>query len=133
MADAQQAPFSARIRGQHRQIDADFPSSARNGLLHLLYDLVEKEYVGGWIAVVRELQRLGRLTPTEYNSSSVPSVRQAKSDAEAALADLAWQKTYDFCERLHYHLAGEVGYHDNFEYHVTTSKSDVQAYIGDEL
>jgi hypothetical protein len=133
MAGPQQAPFSARNRGQHRQIDADFPTSARNGLLHLLYDLVEKEYVGGWISIARELQRLGRLAPTEYDQSAVQRIHQARTDAEAALANLAWQKVYDFCERLHYHLAREVGYHDNFEYHVITSKSDVQAYIGDEL
>jgi hypothetical protein len=133
MADQQPAPFSARHRGPHRQIDADFPASARNGLLHLLFDLIEKSYVGGWIPVARELQRLGRLTPGEYNASSAKGAALARDDAEAALASLTWQKAYDFCERLHSHLAREVGYHDNFEFHVTTSKSDVQAYISDEL
>jgi hypothetical protein len=39
-------PFSARNRGAHVQIDSDFPESARTGLLHLLHDLVEREYVG---------------------------------------------------------------------------------------
>lgn len=51
-------PFSARNRGAHVQIDSDFPESARTGLLHLLYDLVEREYVGGWIDLARELERM---------------------------------------------------------------------------
>ena len=130
---APEAPFSARNRGQHRQVDAGFPASARNGLLHLLYDLVEKEYVAGWSAIARELQRVGRLAPVEYNMSSVPSMWQAKADAEAALTSLDWQKAFDFCERLHHHLAREVGYHDNFDYHVTTPRTEVQAYIASEL
>lgn len=133
MTGSQQAPFSARNRGQHRQIDADFPDSARSGLLHLLFDLVDKDYVSGWAAIARELQRIGRLAPVGYDSSSMPSRRQAKADAEAALAGLSWDKAYDFCERLHSHLASEVGYRDDFEYHVQTPRSEVQAYIAAEV
>ena len=133
MADSQHVPFSARHRGQNRQIDGDVPASARNGLLHLLYDLVEKSYVGDWIPVAKELHRIGRLTPTEYDSRSVPSIRQARADAEAAVASLHWQKVYDFCERLHSHLARDVGYGGFDEFVITTSRSDVQAYIASEL
>ena len=133
MTGPQLAPFSARHRGQHHQIDGDCPATARNGLLHLLFDLVQKEYVGGWGAIARELQRIGRLSPVEYNSSSVNSMRQAKADAEDALAALGWEKVYDFCERLYNQLAHEVGYHWNDEYHLTTPKSEVQAFIADEL
>ena len=95
------APFSARLRGQHRQIDNSFPDSARTALLHLLYDLEEKRYVAGWPAIARELQRIGRQPPASYNSSSVAAEKQAKADAEAALASLKWEKAYDFCERLY--------------------------------
>ena len=133
MANSPQVPFSARHRGEHRQIDVDFPASARNGLLHLLYDLVERDFVGGWIAVAKELQRIGRLAPTEYSANSVSSIRQARTDVEAALSTLTWQKAYDLCERLYWHLARDVGYYDNVEFIVTTSKSDVQAYVGNEL
>lgn len=129
----QQAPFSARNRGQQPRIDADFPETARTGLLHLLLDLVDRDYVSGWDAVTRELQRIGRLAPVSYDSSSVPSRRQAKADAAAALAGLSWEKAYDFCERLHTHLAMEVGYRDGFDYHVQTARSEVQAYIAAEL
>jgi hypothetical protein len=39
---ANQPPFSARHRGPHRQVNADFPASAKNGLMHLLMDLVDE-------------------------------------------------------------------------------------------
>jgi len=96
------------FRGQHRQIDNSFPDSARTALLHLLYDLEEKRYVAGWSAIARELQRIGRQPPASYNSSSVASEKQAKADAETALASLKWEKTYDFCERLYSHLSVTV-------------------------
>ena len=127
------APFSARNRGQHRQIDNSFPDSAKTALLHLFYDLEEKQYVAGWPAIARELQRIGRQPPVSYSSTSVPAGRLAKADAEAALASLRWENAYDFCERLYGHLPQDVGiWHDN-DYEITTPKSDVQKYIGAEL
>ena len=128
----QQPQFSARNRGRHRQIDTDFPVTARSGLLHLLYDLVEREFVGGWGKVARELQRIGRVVPGEYNSS-VAATHRAKTDSESVLASLSWDKVYDFCERLHSHLSQEVGYRDDFDFHITTPFSEVQAFIADEL
>lgn len=125
-------PFSARNRGAHRQIDRAFPPSARNGLLHILFSLVEREYLG-WPAVARELQRIGRLTPVEYSDSHVASLKQAKADAQEALAALSWDKTYDFCERLHNHLARDVGHYWNDEFQLKTPKSEVQTFIADEL
>jgi len=126
-------PFSARNRGAHRQIDNAFPSTARNGLLHLLLDLVEKNYVANWGAVARELQRIARLSPIEYNTSKVNSITQAKADTEAVLTELSWDKAYDFCERLHNHLACDVGYTWNDEFQVTTPKVEVQAFIAEEI
>jgi hypothetical protein len=126
-------PFSARNRGAHRQIDAAFPESARNGLLHLLFDLVDQEYVGGWVAVARELQRLARLSPVEYDNSAVASLKQAKKDAEVALAQLSWDKTYDFCERLYSYLARDVGHYWNDDFQIKIPKAEVQAFVADEL
>lgn len=128
------SPFSARVLGQHRLIDNDFPDSARTALLHILYDLEERKYVAGWPAIARELQRVGRRRPVSYNSSSVAAEKQAKAEAEEVLVALEWEKAYDFCERLYSHLAQDVGHwidNDNFE--ITTPKSDVQKYISDEL
>lgn len=127
-------PFSARNRGQHRQIDADFPDSARNGLAHILYDLIEKEFVDDWRRVARELQRIGRVAPVEYNFSSVSSMRRAQEDAMEILRTLQWDKALDFCERLHNHLAKEIGHHnDDGEYRVSKSRSEVQADIAADL
>ena len=126
-------PFSARNRGTHRQIDNAFPSTARNGLLHLLLDLVEKDYVANWSAVARELQRIARLSPIEYNDSKTNSITQAKADTETVLTGLRWDKTYDFCERLHNHLARDVGYTWNDEFQLTTPKVEVQAFIAEEM
>lgn len=133
MADLK-IPFSARRRGQHHNIDNDFPESARVGLLHLLYDLEEKGYVSGWPAIARELQRIGRESPASYRSSSVTDLQQAKESTELALRCLEWDKLYDFCERLYGHLSQDalecVGFD---EYQVSTPKSEVQVYISEEI
>jgi hypothetical protein len=133
MTTTQLPPFSSRNKGTHRQIDHEFPSSARIGLLHLLLDLVEKDFVTGWPAIARELQRIGRFPPLEYNTSKVGSVQQARNDVENVLHNVTWEKAYDFCERLHNHLAKEVGWHYNDIYEVQTEKSEVQAFIAGEL
>lgn len=125
-------PFSARNRGVHRQIDSAFPPCARNGLMHILFGLVERKYLG-WAAIARELQRIGRLPPVEYDESSVPSLKQAKADAQTALDALSWDKTYDFCERLHNHLACDVGHYWNDEFQLQTPKTEVQAFIAEEV
>jgi hypothetical protein len=128
------APFSARLHGQNRQIDNSFPDTARTALLHLLYDLEEKRYVAGWSAIARELQRIGRQPPASYNSSSAAAEKQAKADAETALASLQWDRSYDFCERLYSHLSQDLNqWVDNDHFEITTPKSDVQRYISGEL
>lgn len=128
-----EAAFSARNRGAHRQIDNAFPASARNALLHLLLDLVEREYISSWIPISRETQRIGRRQPIEYERSKTSDLNAAKSHAESILQDLEWDKVYDFCERLYSHLASSVGYEWNNEYQETTSKAEVQTYIAEEL
>lgn len=133
MDGSHQTPFSARHRGQHRLVDADCPATTRNGLLHLLVDLVEKEYVKNWAVVARELQRLARVSPVDYNLGSVSSMRQARADVADLLDSLAWEKVYDLCERLYSHLACDVGYSWNDDFHVTTSKTDVQRFIAIEI
>lgn len=126
-------PFSARNRGAHSQIDNDFPSTARSGLDHLLVDLVDKRYVEGWWSLAKELQRIARLPPAEYSRSSVKSIQQARDDAGVILNNLAWAKLYDFCERLHSHLACAVGDYWNNSFQEEISKAAVQVYITEEL
>ncbi|CAN5142532.1 hypothetical protein BH11PSE10_BH11PSE10_20890 [soil metagenome] len=127
-------PFSSRTRGAHHQIDADFPDTARSGLLHLLADLVDQEYVANWTVLARELHRIGRLDLVSYDTSSVKSATQAKADAAAALQTLSWQKVYDFCERLHSQLPNHVGWEDSYgNYTERISRTDSQAYITVEL
>lgn len=127
-------PFSTRTLGKHSQIDNDFPDTARSGLFHLLVDLIERHNVENWIVVARELQRIGRLTHTEYESTSVPSIRQAKSDVEIMVRGIGWEKMFDFCERLCSHLAYEyvIGGWGNSE-EVKVSRIESQAYIQEEL
>lgn len=126
-------PFSARNRGIHRHIDEQFPSSARNGLLHILVELVEKEYVENWAAIARELRRLDRQPPVSYYASSVGSLRQAAEDAKGILNTMNWDKIYDFCERLHNYLARATGYYWNDDFQEKTSKEDVRKFIAEEL
>ena len=102
--------------------------------MHLLFDLVDRRYLADWTLVARELNRIGRLPLTVYNSSSVPSLKQARTDAETALQGIDWAKVYDFCERLYGHLAQEIGYEDQYgTYDVQVSRGDVQTYVAAEL
>jgi AbiJ N-terminal domain 4 len=128
-----QIPFSSRNRGAHSRIDGDFPGSGRIGLLHLLHDMIRKKYVEGWVELARELQRIARVEPTNYDSTRVASNHQAQMDSEEILNQLPWDKVYDFCERLHNHLAQEVRrYHDE-GYDTITSLDEVRAFIASEL
>lgn len=134
MSSPTQPPFSARSRGQHRQLDGNFPPSARSGLLHLLFDLVDRRYLPDWTVVARELHRIGRFPLVEYDSTSVVSIKEAKADVKKSLDALGWEKVYDFCERLFGHLPQEIGYEDNYgNYEVQVSRGDIQTYIATEL
>lgn len=118
-------PFSARNRGATAQIDNDFPVSARTGLFHLLSKLVELEYIAGWKPVIAELQRIGRVIPTNDRETNVFLL----------INDLSWDRVFNFCERLYSQLAMDVARYDHQteEWDIATPKSEVQAYITSEL
>ncbi len=125
-------PFSARNTVRQRP-EAEFPVSAKRGLLHLLFDLADRGFVESWGAIARELQRIRRLPPVEYDLTRVASLQQAKIDSESALNALTWENAYDFCERLYGHLAKDVGYQGEYGFEIQTPKSEVQKYVGSEL
>ncbi|MDN3575617.1 hypothetical protein QWZ03_02370 [Chitinimonas viridis] len=127
-------PFSSRTTGPHSQIDNKFPNSARIGLIHLLIYLVDSGYIPNWVVIAREIHRISRLPPVEYNLNSATSLKAAQNDAIKALDNLSWEKCYDFCERLYTHLPSEVAYHDNNDNHIIhTSRGEIQAYIAEEI
>jgi hypothetical protein len=101
------------------------------GLLHLVRDLVARNYVSDWREVVRELERLARTLPEgNYNLSESGFM----ATVNELLSCLEWEKAYDFCERLHDHLAREVGYLDQDGDWVTSKpRGDVQQFIESEL
>ncbi len=115
------------------QVVVEFPSTARIGLLHLLADLVELGYVGGWIPVARELERIERVSPSEYQSSNVSDVKEARANVESILSKMAWDKVFDFCERLYSHLACATGRYWNQDFEELVSRRDVQSHISDEM
>jgi hypothetical protein len=115
-------PFSARNRGAQAQIDNAFPESAKIGLLHLLEKLAKVKYID-WQAMTAELKRIARVLPSD------------EPDLEHLVISLPWQTAFDFCERIHNHLAQEVtGYDDPDDgLLIITSRSEVQEYISNEL
>lgn len=134
MTEVVRVPFSARSTGPRALIDGEVPATARMGLLHIIQDLVERRFVAGWPVIAREFQRIARVPPERYASHNVDAAKRASTDAQALLEDIPWAKVFDFCERLHGHLANEVGYTDNHDnYQVETSRGDVQAFIASEL
>ncbi|HCT61169.1 MULTISPECIES: AbiJ-NTD4 domain-containing protein [Acidobacterium] len=125
-------PFSARHHRERKWIDGDFPVTARNGLLHVLSGAIEKYFLRDWIVVAKELRRIARATPVDYNNTTTQGEKQAKLDTEKYLDQLEWDRVYDFCERLYGHLAQDISrWYDHDE--VTFTKAQAQSYIAEEL
>lgn len=103
------------------QIDNGLPESARIGLLHLVYQLVEKDYVGDWKDIRKELQRIGRILPSD------------QCNEDQLLLDLPWDRVLDFCERLYANLAQDVYSRNRPDDEVLVPRSEVQEYIAKEL
>jgi hypothetical protein len=132
MTTAPLPPFSARNRRKKEWIEEDFPASARTGLLHLLNDAVDRNYLSGWSVVAKELRRIARAAPRHYDRTSVPSIKEALHDAEAYLDELDWERVYDFCERLYGHLAQGTVYWQNNE-EVAITKAQLQLFFAEEI
>lgn len=125
-------PFSTRNRRDKNWIEDDFPPSARTGLLHLLDDAVHRDCISSWAVVAKELGRIARAAPEHYSLTSVESISAAKFDVEAHLNQLNWERVYDFCERLHNHLAqGAVIHVDGSE--VSTTRAQSQSFLAGEM
>jgi hypothetical protein len=120
-------PFSARNRRDTAPVDEDFPSDARTGLLHLIKQGVGRNLIRSWETVAEELQRIVRVPPSSFSSEV-----SAHATVDFLLETVTWDRAYDFCERIHSHLA--VGY----EYETvagvgSVSKTESQQFFADEL
>ena len=132
MTPAPRVPFSARIRLEKNRVEEDFPQSARTGLLHLLGDLVERDYVYGWITVAKEIGRIARATPQYYLPHSSADLFAARNDVATYLDKLEWESGYDFCERLYSHLTqAPTMYRDGEDTPIT--RVQAQSYVAEEL
>jgi hypothetical protein len=124
-----QPPFSARNRREKAWIEEDFPSSARTGLLHLLNEAVSRNYLSGWHVVAKELRRIAREPLRNYDPHYIPSMEKARDDTELYLIQIGWEQVYDFCERLHGHLAQDIVYDEV----VAITKAQSQLFIAEEM
>lgn len=127
-------PFSCRtIRSNW--VQNDFPITARTALSHLLYDLIDLNYVNGWIDIDKELRRIAREQPIAYDRQLAKSEDDARISAVNSLELLDWAKIFDFCERLYTQLAINVGsWNEEYDqWEIDTPKEDVQNYINTEL
>jgi len=125
-------PFSARNRSQKHWIDGDFPASARTGLLHLLNEAVNRDYVSGWPVVAKELRRIARAPVRNYDSKSYPNIKEAREDSELYLNNITWQHVYDFCERVYGQLSQDTISWRNDE-QVMITKAQSQHFLADEI
>lgn len=126
------APFSSRHRGPNQHVEDSFPDSAKIAVLHMLYDLEGKGYISDWLAIARELQRISRIKPVVYSRSPFPDYMKARTDAEEALYSLAWDKAFDFCERIYTYLVQDV-LHGHEKSELVKEKREVQKYIASEI
>jgi AbiJ N-terminal domain 4 len=132
MTTAPLPPFSGRNRREKVWVEEDFPDSARIGLLHLLNHAVDMDYLSGWPAIAKELGRIARVAPRDYDPRYIESIEKARFDAKVSLNQLGWDRVYDFCERLHSHLAQGTGREQNGEM-VTITKARSQLVLAEEM
>lgn len=125
-------PFSARNRREKTWIEEDFPATARNGLLHVLGEAIEKNFLRDWIVVAKELGKIARVSPADYNDTLVQSIKQARLDAEMWLNQLEWDRSYDFCERVYSHLTQDISSWNGDE-EVTFTKAQAQSFFAEEV
>jgi hypothetical protein len=73
------------------------------------------------------LQRIARVPPSSFSGEV-----SARATVEVLIETIAWDRAYDFCERIHGHLA------EGYEYEtaggvVSVSKAESQQFFADEL
>jgi hypothetical protein len=130
------APISQRLVPGKQWVQNDFPITARVALLHLLHDLVERGFVSGWIALDKEIRRISRDEPREYDNSKLEDIQNARSNVKNTLENLKWMTALDFCERIYEHLAIDVTDWEGFNNErrvVVIEREKVQRYVADEL
>lgn len=90
-------PFARRFgvtRG--RIVDDDFPLDARMALRHVLGDLVGAERVESWTPVLREVERLARVSPSSFEYE-----HQREDRAWELMKELPWERVFELVERIH--------------------------------
>jgi hypothetical protein len=126
-------PFSGRYRGNDPLVANDFPATARIGLIHLLEELVEGEYTGGWIVVARELLRIGREDPVHFDVNRTTDLAKAWETSHNLVRSLPWLSVCDFIERIYSHLSSDKFEWDDRERFMTRSRDDAKLYISAQL
>jgi len=96
---------------------------------------LHKNYVDSWIAIDKEISRIAREDPKLYDRYKVSSQEDARVSAESIINTMSWDKIFDFCERLHSHIAIEATRWDDevSDWELIAPREIVQQYISDEL
>lgn len=96
-----QPNFKQRI-GIHRgnPIENDFPRNARTALAYVFADLDDKGFLIDKKRVLRELNRIGRLTSDGTENTTVKNPAFVNELANR-LYRLSWYQVYAFCERVY--------------------------------
>ncbi len=121
-----QSNFKQRIGvEQGKPIENEFPQSARTALAYLFADLDDKGFLIEKKRVLRELNRIGRLTSDGSASKKDKNPAFANQLANG-LYRLNWHQVYSFCERVYTNFLME----DPFGFN---SIQDVQQYFSQEI
>lgn len=108
-------PFSVRNGEVRRSIADDFPMSAKNSLKHLLDEMVEMDYVADWGVLAKELDRILGEAPRDYRANYFTNIAEFRNSVFSSIDYLAWDKLYDFCERLYSKIVCYSEYTSNGE------------------
>jgi hypothetical protein len=110
-----------------KAIDNDFPSTARTAFCYLLADLYDKGFLVDSNVIIRELNRIGRITKGDLDQTKN---KDFLNQISARIHKLIWNQVYFFCERVYSKLLKDVGNEFDEWY---KSLSEVRNYFTDEV
>jgi hypothetical protein len=124
-------PFNQRIGtgAPDRPLDQQVPESARIGLIGVLNKLTRKEYVPSWEVLATEALQVGRHLAQDFQYPNA-----YENICVLVVKEMAWEKFYIFCERVHRMLQPPQYYdEDRHDVVIAGTLEEAQMYYSDEI
>ena len=127
--------FNQRVGLESTPVEDDFPQSARNGLMYILQQFIDDDFIktrhlsSSLHAIYLELLRTGKSDFLSIDKNI------DIGDCHKLLGEMPWDKVYVFCERVYDNLLIEKSSYDSYneESHLDMPLEQVKALFESEL